>query len=219
MVPVNVKSSNSASGFNSQSAFSEQSEFASESSLEPSYVALKMASDNGSKRQKRADSLQTGGLFDPDNSHELERDLHDATFNNYSDDLYQQNRGSGAENELRRQSSIENFAAERQQNTVVYDDMFLERAYQPSQQRNSSLFFGLAIVFAGLGVMTSMDSTSINETMGMTVVGNSGMGLRNSAHASIESSSIIHQDEEDPIEDSVKSSVFEVDTNSPFETM
>ena len=112
MVPVN--SSNSASGFNSQSelTFSEQSECGADSSLEPSYVALKMASDNGAKRQKRSDSLQTGGLFEPDNSHELERDLHDATFNN--DDLYQQNRGSvGAADELRRQSSIDNFAAER----------------------------------------------------------------------------------------------------------
>ena len=131
MVPVNVNSSNSASGFNSQSelTFSEQSECGADSSLEPSYVALKMASDNGSKRQKRADSLQTGGLFEPDNSHELERDLHDATFNNYSEDFYQQNRGSGTIDELKRQSSIDNFAAERHLSTVAYDDFILERAY------------------------------------------------------------------------------------------
>ena len=72
-------------------------------------MALKMASDNGSKRQKRADSLQTGGLFELDRSHELERDLHDATFNNYEEVDY--NRGGG--DDLRRQCSIDNFG-ERQ---------------------------------------------------------------------------------------------------------
>ena len=56
-------------------------------------MALKMASDNGSKRQKRADSLQTGGLFELDRSHELEIDLHDATFNNYEEVDYTRNNG------------------------------------------------------------------------------------------------------------------------------
>jgi len=55
--------------------------------------------------------------------------LHDATFNNYSEDFYQQNRGSGTIDELKRQSSIDNFAAERHLSTVAYDDFILERAY------------------------------------------------------------------------------------------
>jgi|Transcript_39411 hypothetical protein len=58
----------------------EFSDFGAENSLDPSFTTLRMRSDRGSKRQKRSDSGEMGGMFEFDRSHELEADILENTF-------------------------------------------------------------------------------------------------------------------------------------------
>ena len=80
----NVATSGLNGGFNSQSEFTDPSDLGADSSFEPSYTQLKMSSDKGTKRQKRSDSFELGGMFEFDRSHELEQELEEATFEKIS---------------------------------------------------------------------------------------------------------------------------------------
>jgi hypothetical protein len=84
-------------------------------------------------------------MFEFDRSYELEQDLRDPTYDK-EDDVMPRNDTSA----LQRQISID---FERIKNGINLEDCFLER--QPTNQRGSSLFFGLAIVFGVVGAVTS----------------------------------------------------------------
>ena len=96
-------------------------------------------------------------MFEFDRSLELEHDLRDATYDKEEDVMLRNDNSA-----LQRTVSIENF--DRNGNSINLDDCFLER--QPINQRGSSLFFGLAIVFGAVGAITSMTSTPMDTYIG-----------------------------------------------------
>ena len=87
-------------------------------------------------------------MFEFDRSYELENELKDATYDKEEDVIHRNDTSA-----LQRQISID---FERIKNGINLEDCFLER--QPINQRGSSLFFGLAIVFGAVGAVTSMTS-------------------------------------------------------------
>ena len=94
-------------------------------------------------------------MFEFDRSYELEQDLRDPTYEK-EDDVMPRNDTSA----LQRQISID---FERIKNGINLEDCFLER--QPTNQRGSSLFFGLAIVFGVVGAVTSTTSMTTDRSI------------------------------------------------------
>ena len=170
-----------------------------ESSYDPDYTALKMVSDRGNKRQKRSDgSIEVGGLFEFDRSHELEDDLHD------DEGTYERAVKADFAN-FKRTTSIDTF--EQRNNDFSYDDCFLER--QPNQ-RGSSLFFGLALVFGAVGAVTSFNAGTTDTSIGDRIEFSSSSSMAGAKLLSTaESRSIKDGDEMEHL------TSFEVDPSSP----
>lgn len=123
-----------------------------ESSYEPSFTQLKMASDKGSKRQKRqADS--SFELSEMMFSHELDEQLEEATFERIEP---RSTTNQAQSDSLLRQTSLDNF--DKVSTLNIDDDCYLIR--RPNDQHRRDLrFFGLALVFGAVGAVTSMGSS------------------------------------------------------------
>jgi len=108
-----------------------------------------MASDKGSKRQKRqADSsFELSEMF----SHELDEQLEEATF-----ERIEPRNTTIQSDSLQRQISLDNF--DRVSALNIDEDCFLIR--RPNDEHRRDLrFFGLALVFGAVGAVTSMGSS------------------------------------------------------------